>query len=340
MAIIRFAAYLSSAIATLSLAPYVLHAAVAPGPSHESTVEPVTHDAEQLFWRQPEQVERAASAMAPAHAGRVDVFFVGFAGDDSQDIFVREVRVAADVLAARLDPARRAILLLNNQAANSLGSPIASLGTLRLALEVLAARMDPAEDVLFLYLASHGLPNHELHVANGDLPLEQVSPQRLRELLDRSGFRRRIVVVSACYSGDFASELAADSTVVLTAARSDRPSFGCRDSRGMSYFGEALWQYAMPRADTLEQAFELTRLRVEEMERAARLVPSEPQVRIGAGAREWLARIPLKPATAAPDAVALRKAGDRFARDQKNKSPGGGAARASAVSGHAGGVTD
>jgi hypothetical protein len=254
-----------------------------------------TFAAEEVFWRQPERVARAAGALAPGQAGHVDVYFVGFAGDDSQEIFAREVRIAAATVARRLNPPGRSVLLLNNRVANASGSPIASIGTLELALQELAQRMDVAEDVLFLYLSSHGLPNNQLYVANGELPLEQIEPTRLREVLDRHGFRRKIVVVSACFSGEFARALADDSTVVLTAARADRPSFGCRDSRGMTYFGEALWQYAVPRAATLEEAFELARARVDTMERDAKLVHSEPQMLVGSQARDWLGHMPLRP---------------------------------------------
>jgi hypothetical protein len=299
----RPATLLWSGIAALLLAPFNAHGSQ-------------SLDVEKILWLQPELVAQAANAVAPARASHMDVFFVGFAGDDSQEIFAREVRIAANAMAERLDPPGRSLLLLNNHVANASGSPIASIGTLKLALEELAPRMDLAEDVLFLYLSSHGLPGSELYVANGDLPLEQIAPARLRELLARFGFRRRIIVVSACFSGDFARELADDSTVVLTASRADRPSFGCRDSRGMTYFGEALWQYAMPRADTLAQAFMLALHRVGEMEHQAGLVPSEPQMLVGRGAQHWLDQLRFKPA------------GYRVAGALEQERPGGMPARA------------
>jgi hypothetical protein len=273
-------------------------------------------DAEEILWLQPERVARAASVVVPAQASHMDVFFIGFAGDDSQEIFAREVHIAASAVAARLDPPGRSVLLLNNHAANASGSPIASIGTLKLALEELAPRMDLSEDVLFLYLTSHGLQGGELYVANGDLPLEQIVPTRLRELLAHFGFRRKIIVVSACFSGEFARELADDATIVLTASRGDRPSFGCRDSRGMTYFGEALWQYAMPRANTLAQAFVLAMHRVGEMEHQARLVPSEPQMMVSREAQYWLDQLQLKPT------------GNRVAGSPEQERPGGIAARA------------
>ena len=311
----RPATLLWSGIATLLLAPFIAHGS----PSL---------DVEKILWLQPERVAQAASAVAPARASHMDVFFVGFAGDDSQEIFTREVRIAAKEMAERLDPPGRSLLLLNNHVANASGSPIASIGTLKLALEELGPRMDLAEDVLFLYLSSHGLPGSELYVANGDLPLEQIAPARLRELLAHFGFRRKIIVISACYSGDFARELADDSTVVLTASRADRPSFGCRDSRGMTYFGEALWQYAMRRADTLAQAFILAVHRVGVMEHQARLVPSEPQMVVGREAQSWLDQLQLKPT------------GHRLAGGLEQERPGRIPARASETSNFGQSLTD
>jgi hypothetical protein len=304
---VRPATLLLRGIAALLLAPVSAQGALSP-------------EVEEIFWQQPERVARVASAITPAQAHGADVFFVGFAGDDSLEIFAREVRIAADSLAVRLGPPGRSLLLLNNRAANASGSPIASIGTLALALEALAPHMDFNEDILFLYLTSHGLPGGMLHVANGELPLEQIDPASLREVLARFGFRRKIIVVSACFSGAFARELVDDATVVLTASSADRPSFGCRDSRDMTYFGEALWQYAMPRAETLAQAFLLTLHRVGQMERQAGMVPSEPQLLMGRLARDWLDGLQLKPATY------------QSADVQEQERPGGMPARASETS--------
>ena len=57
--------------------------------------------------------------------------------------------------------------------------------------------------------------------------------------LDEAGIQRRVVVVSACYSGGFVPALADARTLVITAARHDRPSFGCGVSSRITYFGEA-----------------------------------------------------------------------------------------------------
>lgn len=301
MWIARVEARLSHVFAAFHGAAALLLGTALLSPAVSEGVEPAAAETfpsalsvDETFWQQPERILAAASTVAPGESGRADVFFIGFAGDASQEVFAREVRYAAQVFGRRIGPPGRSLLLLNNRTANGTGSPIASVGTLRLALEVMAARMDVQQDVLFLYLTSHGLPSRDLYVSNGELPLEHISPARLREVLDEFRFRRKVVVVSACYSGGFADALADDTTAVLTAARADRPSFGCRDSRAITYFGEALWQHAMQRADTLAAAFELARLRVRQMEQEAGLVPSEPQIAVGGEAEKWLGQIRLR----------------------------------------------
>ena len=48
-----------------------------------------------------------------------------------------------------------------------------------------------------------------------------------------------IVVVSACCSGSFATgKMAKPNRIVLTAARNDRPSFGCQVRRIYNFFDE------------------------------------------------------------------------------------------------------
>jgi hypothetical protein len=64
--------------------------------------------------------------------------------------------------------------------------------------------MDPDSDTLFLFLTSHG------HVGSFDLDmpglrLKPLKPGQLRELLDRAGIKRRVIVVSSCHSGSFTS---------------------------------------------------------------------------------------------------------------------------------------
>ena len=57
-----------------------------------------------------------------------------------------------------------------------------------------------------------------------------------------SGARYRIVIISACYSGAFTPVLANISTLVITAAAADRPSFGCEDGAKVDLFRACVLQ--------------------------------------------------------------------------------------------------
>jgi hypothetical protein len=90
--------------------------------------------------------------------------------------------------------------------------------------------------------------------------------------------QHRIVIISACYSGVFIPHLANANTLVITAADSDHPSFGCQDGAQWTYFGEALFNNAMRRAATLREAFALARTLVSKRERRNGFAPSNPQI--------------------------------------------------------------
>jgi len=89
-------------------------------------------------------------------------------------------------------------------------------------------------------------------------------------------------VISACYSGTFIPPLADDHTIVLTAASKSRSSFGCSDTRHLTYFGEAFYSEALPFSTYLRVAFEAARKEIRRREKAEDFMPSQPQSYFGA----------------------------------------------------------
>src|SRR5690606_36942963 len=183
-------------------------------------------DHEAVIYAQPALLGRAIAALPPQRPGVPDLYAIGFAGDGSEAVFANEVRYFGRLVESRYGNGGRTLLLVNDPD-SATDTPIASLTALRAALAGVAERMDPDEDVLLLFLTTHGSSEHELLVQLGELPLDQVTPAALAAALDESGIRWRIVVVSACYSGGYIEALADPYTLVLTAARPDRTSFGC-----------------------------------------------------------------------------------------------------------------
>ena len=229
---------------------------------------------------QSQQVDQAIDALATDTRGKVDLYALGFAGDGSENVFRNEVDYFQQLMSRRFDADGRTISLINNP--DTLDSaPLATLSNLRRALQGVAGRMDRKEDVLLLFLTSHGSREHELYVDLDPLPLDQIRPEDLRSALDDAGIRWRVVVVSACYSGGFVDALRDPYTLVITAARSDRSSFGCGVDSDITWFGKAFLTEALNQTTDFEQAFALASKRIREWELAEGDTPSVPQMVAG-----------------------------------------------------------
>jgi hypothetical protein len=157
--------------------------------------------------------------------------------------------------------------------------------------------------VLVLFLTSHGT-EQALSVSFGGFSFNDLTPDRLAGILARSGIRNRVVIVSACHSGTFIPALQSPDTIVITAARTDRTSFGCSNEREWTYFGDAFFNRALRETRSLTEAFEIARTHISAWEKRDNLPPSEPQIFIGddiaARLREITARLDAETAEAAP----------------------------------------
>ena len=220
--------------------------------------------------------------------GVTDLYFIGFAPYGAQDVFRKDVEAAQHVMDERWGTAGRSIVLLNNPG-TLLSAPFATVTNLRETLNEIGGAIDADNDVVMLYLASHGSRDFKLAAAQPPLSLVELTPAGLRQMLDDAGIGWRIVVVSACFSGGYIEPLKDDRTLVITAAQSDRISFGCGDRSDATFFGEAFFQRGLATADSFEAAFDIAKKRVDERERAEGYSPaSNPQIWIGAAMKEKL----------------------------------------------------
>jgi hypothetical protein len=106
-----------------------------------------------------------------------------------------------------------------------------------------------------------------------DLPADE-----LATVLSPLKNRDKIIVISSCYSGGFIPALKDERTLIMTASRADRVSFGCSEEANFTYFGDALFAQALNQTDDLEQAFKLAKATVAERELADSFEASEPQI--------------------------------------------------------------
>jgi len=238
-----------------------------------------TVNVEATYYRQQALLDRSFRDLAPQRAGTTDLYFVAFGGYASQDVFLREVRSISDLFDSRFGTAGRSIRLVNNPATIR-QYPLANGHNLDTTLREIGKRLDPREDVLFLFLTSHGAPNR-LAVDFWPLRLNDLSAHALRAMLDRSGIKWRIIVISACYSGSFIDALADENTLVMTAARHDRTSFGCANENDFTYFGKAYFDEALRETFSFTHAFDKAAKTIEKRERSEGLDPSFPQIAVG-----------------------------------------------------------
>jgi len=238
-------------------------------------------DTERSLYEQPERIATALAQVAPHSGNAPQAYFLGFAGVGEERVFAQEIELAASAIGRRYGTAERSLLLINDQ--RDLDSrPLATVAGLELALKGLAAKMDPRQDILFLVLSSHGSDDPLLAVSNAGMPLNQLDAQAVASALDDAGIRHRVIIISACHAGAFIPPLRNDDTIILTAAAADRTSFGCGSDRELTYFGEALFRDALPRAADLKDAFDQAAHALAERETAEHETPSHPQAFYGA----------------------------------------------------------
>lgn len=254
----------------------------------EARVRSSTILSEQALVRQPQLLAEALADVGAHRPGVPDLFFVGAALYASQDVFERDLRTAQAIVEEAFDVQRRQVTLINNPK-TVLQAPIATSSNLRAALKGVAERMDRDEDVVMVFLTTHGSADHRLAVEFFPLQLDPIVPAQLKAMLDEAGIRFRIVVISACYAGGFIPALADESTIVMTAAAADRTSFGCSHDSEMTFFTDALFNQALRSKLGLVDAFERARVLVHDRELAEDLTPpSMPQLHVGA---EMLAKL-------------------------------------------------
>jgi hypothetical protein len=233
-------------------------------------------------------IERALAGFARGREGVPELYFVGFAPDASEEVFLKEMRFVRQLFDQRFGTAGRSIALVNSQDALD-EFPIASVTNLARALDRVAKSMNGDEDTLFLFLSAHGYPDHRLSAVQPPLELASLTPTALARLLHDAGIKWRVIVVSACYSGGFIEPLRDENSVVITAAAPDRTSFGCESGRDFTYFGQAYFRDALADTRSFTGAFETARAGVQKMETAEGLdPPSDPQMWVGAAIAERL----------------------------------------------------
>ncbi len=246
--------------------------------------------AEHALYTQEQALAKAFGELKPGEKGKIDLFFLGVAGYGGQEVFRKEVAYIHNLFEQQYGIDGRSIQLINSRD-GSLEYPLATVTSFKRAIKEIESKMNPDEDILFLYMTSHGSEKRGFSLSFDGISLPDIGAQQLADILDDSAIKFRVVMVSACYSGGFVAPVENKNTLIITAAAKDRKSFGCSDENDITDFAKAYFVESLPTAVTFEDAFIKARNIIEKEEDSRHIKQhSSPQLAMGAAMREQLAK--------------------------------------------------
>jgi hypothetical protein len=258
-------------------------AADPPAPAHQGAA-----DIGRPAPPQPRRVlDDALKALAPQRPGVHDLYFVGFAPFGDQDVFRKEAERVRALFDERFGTRGRSLILINSPD-TVLRYPRATVDNLQTALAAIGRRIDAREDVVFLFVTSHGEPDRGVIARLNGRDLGSLTPPQLAQALSRAGIQNRVVLISACFSGQFVDALAGEGSLVMTAAAANRMSFGCTTDAEWTWFGESYFVQALPKLGKFVPAFAAAKQLVANKEMWEQVPASQPQISAGTGIERLL----------------------------------------------------
>lgn len=238
-------------------------------------------DIETIYYSQNRLLQERLSKLVESVDGVTDLFYLGFAGDADEDVFMNEALAAQYITKNYFDAYGRSLNLINNTyTADKI--PLANGPNLKRAIKKIATLMNPDEDILFLFLTSHGTADHYLSANFPPFKLNNINANTIKSALDEAGIKWRIIIVSACYSGGFIAPLADPFTLIITASSADRNSFGCGHDGKYTYFGEAYFDKGLKQTRSFIEAFNKASEIIYARENNEGFKNSDPQINVGA----------------------------------------------------------
>lgn len=199
------------------------------------------------------------------------------AGDDSIDNFDNGREDISQLLATMGD-----LDAIHFSSSDKFISPTVKEAT---ADNLLAAFRTPisAGEGCFVHMTSHGAKHQGFYLSRaGILP-----PATMKQMVDaRCGANPTVILISACYSGQFVDSLKGPNRIVMTAASSERPSFGCSADTRYTYWDHCLLE-ELPNSTKWVDLSQRVNTCIQHKEAALGARSSEPQAFFGANAQDW-----------------------------------------------------
>jgi hypothetical protein len=211
--------------------------------------------------------------LAAETASAQRMHYLGIAGDRNETVFQSEVLSAGRALSTVWPLA----------SSNTVGGSFkggATYDAVRRSIHKIAEGMDRERDVLFLLISSHSAGRGRgVELSGGNA----MTPRMLRAALRQAGIANSIVVVSACFSGEFVRPLSGPNSAVITAASATNFAFGCPGRCRYTDFGEGFFHHGLAKAGRdLRRAFAIGATAATAVARRDGLMPSRPQFSMGA----------------------------------------------------------
>ena len=202
------------------------------------------------------------------------------AGDNAEPVFDNAVNAIGHWLIGRGVP--RADIHRLSASREPADATVEPASADRILQRIASLRAQPGERCL-VFITSHGKRGEGVWLAAGG---EYLTPAALADALSLGcGAVPTVVIVSSCYSGAFtAAPMRAPNRIILTAARADRPSFGCQADRTYTVFDECLLA-TLPQSATWRLVFDRNSSCVRKREKSLNVLPSQPQAAFGAAVR-------------------------------------------------------
>ena len=203
-------------------------------------------------------------------------------GDDSIDNFDNSREVLGELFAAKgLAAANQHHL--NSQFPDPMLQQDDQASLLGLSRSFSALNIRPEQDACLFYVSSHGKKGDGLYMKRAHDG--QLTPAQLNTALNWTcGTAPTVVMVSACYSGQFIQPLRADNRIIMTAASAKRPSFGSSEAQEYTFWDGCVIDH-FARSTTWENLYAQVKQCIATKEQQMVYPASQPQAYFGKNMR-------------------------------------------------------
>jgi peptidase C13-like protein len=249
-------------------------------PANVKTADSNNINVESIYYSQNKLLSNTTDRFIDGQHDVTDLFFLGFAGDADEDVFMNETKSAQAIMDDYFNAFGRSMVLINNKKTTNT-IPLANSHNLKNGIIEISKRMNLNEDILVLFLTSHGSEDHYISANFKPFKLNSLNADTINSALTAAGIKWRVIIISACYSGGFIEPLSDPYTLVITAASKEQQSFGCGHHDQYTYFGDAYLENGLKQTRSFIQAFNVAKDIILEKENAQGINNSDPQIMIG-----------------------------------------------------------